>query len=118
MEYLLLLYSDETLAGRMKPEELGPIFGEFGAVTQDIQSKGLLKHSSPLQPTATATTVRVRDGKRMVTDGPFAETKEQLGGYYVIDVKDLDEALDIAARIPTSRFGCVEVRPLMRMAGP
>jgi len=117
MEYLLLLYSDETLAQRMKPEELGPIFGEFGAVTTDIQKKGQLKHSSPLQPTPTATTVRVRDGKRLTTDGPFAETKEQLGGYYVIDVKDLDEAIVIAARIPTSRFGCVEVRPLMKMHG-
>ena len=115
MEYLLLLYSDETLAQRMKPEELGRIFGEFGAVTADIQQKGQLKHSSPLKPTTAATTVRVRNGKRMTTDGPFAETKEQLGGYYVIDVKDLDEAIDIAARIPTSRFGCVEIRPIMRM---
>ena len=115
MEYLLLLYSDETLAGRMKPEELGPIFGEFEAVTTDIKNKGQFKHSGGLQPTGTATSVRVREGKRMTTDGPFAETKEQLGGYYLIDVKDLDEAIAIAARIPTSRFGCVEVRPLMKM---
>jgi hypothetical protein len=115
MEYMLLLYSDETLAKRMKPEELGPVFAEFGAVTGDLQKKGQLKHSSPLEPTAAATTVRVREGKHMTTDGPFAETKEQLGGYYVIDVKDLDEAIAVAARIPTSRFGCVEVRPIMRM---
>lgn len=80
MEYLLLLYSDETLAQRMKPEELGPIFGEFGAVTADIQKKGQLKHSSPLQPTATATTVRVRDGKRMTTDGPSPKPRSSSAG--------------------------------------
>jgi hypothetical protein len=117
MEYLLLLYSDETLAAKLPRDELGKVFAEFGAVTGDLQKRNLLRHTSPLQPTRAATTVRVRDGKRTLHDGPFAETKEQLGGYYIIDVATLDEAIAIAERIPTSRYGCVEVRPVMKMGG-
>jgi hypothetical protein len=115
MEYLLLLYADETLAAKLPPEELGKIFGEFAALTGDLQKQDQLRHTRPLQPTRAATTVRVRDGKRALHDGPFAETKEQLGGYYVIDVASLDEAIAIAERLPTARFGSVEIRPILRM---
>jgi hypothetical protein len=115
MEYLILLYADETLAGKLPPEELGQILGEFGALTADLHKKNQLLHTSPLQPTRAATTVRVRDGKRSLHDGPFAETKEQLGGYYVIDVPSLDEAIAVAERLPTARFGSVEIRPILRM---
>jgi len=85
----------------------------YGALTQEMEQKGVLVAGDGLYPTATATTVRVRDGERDVTDGPFAETKEQLGGFYVLDVKDLDEAIEWAAKIPGSQVGSVEIRPVM-----
>ena len=115
MEYMLLLYADETLASKVPRDELAKAFAEFGAVTGDLKKNNQLRHTSPLQPTRSATTVRVRDGKRSLQDGPFAETKEQLGGYYVIDVESLDEAIAVAERIPTARYGSVEIRPLMKM---
>jgi len=118
MEYMLLLYGDEKQAATLDPAEKGRVFGEFAQVTQELAKSGKLKGTSPLQPTANATTVRVRDGKRLTTDGPFAETKEQLGGYYVVEAADLDEAIAIAARIPTVRYGCVEIRPVMKMHPP
>ena len=86
--------------------------------TQDVRGSGHYQSGAPLQPTATATSVRVRDGKRSVTDGPFAETREQLGGYYLVDAKDLDEAIGIAARIPSVRHGTIEVRPVMEIPMP
>jgi hypothetical protein len=88
---------------------------EYGAFTQSIQQNGNFVGGERLQPTATATTVRVRDGKTLTTDGPFAETKEQIGGFYLIEAKDIDEAIAIAARIPSARYGCVEVRPIHAM---
>jgi hypothetical protein len=115
MEYMLLLYADESLASKVPREELAKVFADFGAVTGDLQRKNQLHHTSPLQPTRSATTVRVRDGKRTLQDGPFAETKEQLGGYYVIDVPSLDDAIAVAERIPTVRYGSIEIRPLMKM---
>jgi hypothetical protein len=115
MEYMLLLYSDETLAAKVPRDELAKVFAEFGEVTEALKQKGKLRHTAPLQPTRAATSVRVRDGKPGVHDGPFAETKEQLGGYYVVDVESLDEAIEIATQIPTSRYGCDEIRPFMRM---
>jgi hypothetical protein len=84
------------------------------AYTEEVQQKNLMQGANALQPVATATTVRVRDGKTETTDGPFAETKEQLGGYYLLDCKDLDEAIEYAAKIPSARFGSIEIRPIMK----
>ncbi|HEX5324533.1 MAG TPA: YciI family protein, partial [Capsulimonadaceae bacterium] len=86
-------------------------------LTHDLHAKGQFLGASPLYPTAMATSVRIREGKRLVTDGPFAETREQLGGYYLIDAKNLDEAIEVAGRIPGARFGTVEVRPLIELEG-
>lgn len=113
MQYILLIYTNE--AHNFSPEERQQIFGEYMAFTQDIVKAGKFKAGDPLQPTSTATTVRLREGKTLTTDGPFAETKEQLGGYYIVEAKDLDEAVAIAARIPGARHGSIEVRPIMAM---
>jgi hypothetical protein len=117
MQYLCLIYDDEKLIDDLPPAERGAFFGEYGAFTQDIKASGHFVGGDALQPVATATTVRVRDGKVTTTDGPFAETREQLGGYYLIEAKDLDEALKIAARIPSARYGSIEVRPIMVFTG-
>jgi hypothetical protein len=113
MQYMLLIYASE--ARKLGPEEQGKLYQEYMGFTQDIVKSGKFKAGDPLEPTSTATTVRVRDGKTLTTDGPFAETKEQLGGYYIIEAKDLDEAIAIAARIPDARNGSIEVRPIMKM---
>jgi len=113
MQYLCLIYDDEKLIDNLPPAERGAFFGEYGAFTKDIKASGHFVGGDALQPVATATTVRIRDGKVATTDGPFAETREQLGGYYLIEAKDLDEALKIAARIPSARYGSIEVRPIM-----
>ena len=115
MEYLLLIYSNEKSWETMPKAESEAIFGEYMAFTEDIRKKGNYKGGNPLQPTPTATTVRVRGGKTLTTDGPFAETKEQLGGYYLVEAKDLDEAIAIASRIPSARMGSIEVRPIQKM---
>jgi len=94
------------------------LMGEYGQFTEGIQASGHYKTAARLQPTSAATSVRIRDGKRVVTDGPFAETREQLGGYYLIEAKDLDEAIGIAAKIPSARRGTVEVRPQMETGAP
>jgi hypothetical protein len=115
MEYMFLIYHNEEEA-KSRPEAVKQqIFQEFMAFRQDIMKSGKHRAGGPLEFTPTATTVRVRDGKTMVTDGPFAETKEQLGGYYLIEANDLDEAISIAARIPSSKYGSTEVRPVMKM---
>jgi hypothetical protein len=111
MQYLLLIYIAESEDRMGDPDE----HAAYGAFTQDIVQKGQFKAGDALQPVATATTVRVRDGKTMTTDGPFAETREQLGGYYLIEAKDLDEAIGIAARIPGAKRGSIEVRPILAM---
>ena len=109
MQYLMLIYQDEkTLAAGDRQA----MFKEYGAFTADIVKSGHMRAGDALEPTSTATTVRVREGKTLTTDGPFAETKEQLGGYYLVDAKDLDEAIKIAARIPSAKFGSIEVRPV------
>ncbi len=113
MEYLLLIYNSESEFGNMTDVERGSMYQEFGKFTESIQKSGNYKAGQQLQPIATATSVRVRNGKRAVTDGPFAETREQLGGFYWIEAKDLDEALAIAERIPSARFGSIEVRPIV-----
>ncbi len=113
MKYMLLIHDDEQAWGKLSESERQLIFGEYGQFTQQIKSSGHYLAGAQLQPTSTATSVRVRNGKRLLTDGPFAETREQLGGYYLVDAKDLDDAIDIAARIPSARLGTVEVRPVV-----
>jgi hypothetical protein len=114
MRYMMLIYSQE-LPGGLPVEEHEELRGRHSAVMGEASRKGVLVGAEPLAPTSTATTVRVNQGKAMVTDGPFAETKEQLAGYYIIDCANLDEAIDWAAKIPTAckgRSGCIEIRPM------
>src|SRR5262245_37222694 len=118
MRYLLLICGEEKGWAAMPDADRKQLMGEFRQFTQQIQSSGHYVGGSQLQPTTAATTVRVRDGKRLVTDGPFAETREQLGGYYLVEAKDLDEAIGLAARIPSARTGTIEVRPLIEMTVP
>ena len=113
MQYLLLIYDPEKAWNTMPEAERNQMFGEYMTFTNDIKASGHYRAGDALQPTHTATTVRVRDGKISTTDGPFAETREQLGGYYLVEAKDLDEATKIAARIPSARIGSIEVRPVM-----
>ena len=113
MKYLCLIYEDETFWTRTPKPELDAVMGDYRAFGTTYIQSGHVLGGNALQPTATATTVRVRDGERLVTDGPFAETKEQLGGYYLLECKDLDEAIELASRIPGAKSGSVEVRPIM-----
>jgi hypothetical protein len=114
VEYILLIYNSEA-ENKNRPEaEDQQIYQDYMVFTEAVNKSGKNKGSNALQGTATATTVRVRNGKTVVTDGPFAETKEQLGGYYVVEAKDLDEAISIAARIPGAKNGSIEVRPIMK----
>ena len=115
MQYLCLIYDDEKQWERLPPAESAKIMDEFFAYTDSIRKSGHYVGGNALQPTHTATTVRVRRGKVATTDGPFAETKEQLGGYYLLNARDLNEAIQLASRIPGARFGAVEVRPVMEM---
>ncbi len=112
MQYLLLIYQSEAEAAKVGAAAQAQMTAEFRTFTQSIIQSGQFKAGDALQPTATATTVRVRDGKTLPTDGPFAETREQLAGYYLIDAKTLDEAITIAARVPLARTGSIEVRPV------
>ena len=112
VQYMLLIYSAESDDANQDGQRL---MADYGAFTQGIVQNGNFKSADRLRPVATATTVKVRDGKTLTTDGPFAETREQLGGYYLIDAKDLDEAIAIAARVPTARHGSIEVRPVWEM---
>jgi hypothetical protein len=113
MQYLLLIYDDEKIWHNMPKPELDQLGGEYMTFTNEIKASAHHRAGEALQPTHTATTVRVRNGKITTTDGPFAETREQLGGFYLIEAKDLDEATKIAARIPSARLGSIEIRPLM-----
>jgi hypothetical protein len=112
MQFLLLIYSAEATFAKMNPQDVAAMSAEYGKFTQEITKSGHYRGGERLKPIAAATTVRVRDGKRVTTDGPFAETKEQLGGFYLIDANDLDEAIAVAARIPGARVGSIEVRPI------
>ena len=114
MKYLLLIYFDEQ---SLTEAERQACYLESTQLAQELNSRGKYLSANPLQPVATATSVRVRDGKCLVTDGPFAETREQLGGYFLIDASDLDEAIGIAAKIPTAKKGTVEVRPIIEIPG-
>ncbi len=114
MKYMLLVYLDEQALDDTEREHC---YVESARLTQDLNSTGHYLHASPLHPVATATSVRVRSGKRLVTDGPFAETREQLGGFYLIEAADLDEAIAIAERVPPAKFGTVEIRPVLEIEG-
>lgn len=114
MKYMLLIYMDEQILSEREREEC---YQESTALTHELAARGQYLAAAPLHPTSTATSVRVREGNRLVTDGPFAEVREQLGGYFLVDAKNLDEALEIAGRIPGARRGTVEVRPVIEVPG-
>ena len=113
MQYLLLIYGNEAHWSTLNDSERDSIYQEYGQYTGSIHQTGHYRGGNELAETSTATTVRVRDGKRSVTDGPFAETKEQLGGYYLVEAADLDEAISLAERIPSVRWGSIELRPIV-----
>jgi hypothetical protein len=117
MKYLLTIYTDESSYASISPEQSSAMLEAYGAFGREAQEAGALLGGEGLQPTATATTVRVRDGEALFTDGPFAETREQLGGYYLIDAENLDEAIAIAARIPMAQRGTIEIRPIVELSG-
>jgi hypothetical protein len=115
MQYMLLIYGDEQGWGSMSDEERNAVYGDYLAFTTAIRESGAFVDGAPLQPTSTATCVQVRSGEQLVTDGPFAETKEQLGGFYLVEAENVDAAIELAARIPGARYGTIEVRPVMPM---
>jgi hypothetical protein len=115
MNYLLLIYANEADEGKLSEAAMKTVMEEYNEFTKGIVQSGAFKGADRLQPTSTASTVRVRNGKVTTTDGPFAETREQLGGYYMVEAKNLDEAIAIAARIPSAKMGSVEVRPVWKM---
>ena len=114
MKYMLLAYLDENVLSESEREHC---YQESAALCRDLAETGQYLAAGPLHPTTTATSVRVRDAERLVTDGPFAETREQLGGYFLIDARDLDEAIAIAGRVPAARWGTVEIRPMIEVPG-
>ena len=114
MKYMLLVYLDETALSESEREQC---YVKSAQLAQDLSTGGKYISAGPLHPTTTATSVRVRNGKRLITDGPFAETREQLGGYYLIEAKDLDEAMSIAERIPVADVGTIEIRPVLEING-
>ena len=111
--YLLTLYENEKIYEGKTEADMAKLMGEYDAFTESIKKSGNYIGGEALQPVATASTVRVRDGKRLTTDGPFAETKEQLGGFYLVKAKNIDEAIAIASRVPAAMTGSVEIRPCM-----
>ena len=113
MQYLLLIYQNEAEADAAGEAAMKQMHNEYRTFTQSIVQAGHFKAGDALKRTHTATTVRVRNGKTLTTDGPFAETREQLGGYYLVEAKDLDQAISIAARVPSAKFGSIEIRPVM-----
>jgi len=115
MQYMLLIYQKDADVKALSEKEKGAFYQEYMTFTEGITKSGHHRAGAGLQPVATATTVRVRDRKTVTTDGPFAETKEQLAGYYLVEAKDMDDAIGIAARIPSARVGSVEVRPVKSM---
>ena len=117
MKYLLLVHHNEESFNQISEDKRKEMLAESIRLCHQLHGSGQYVHASPLQPAATGTVVRVRDGKEMVTDGPFVETKEQLAGYFLIDAKNLDDAIDIAGRVPGARIGTVEVRPLREITG-
>jgi hypothetical protein len=117
MRYLCLIYSEQAQWAKMSKTDADKVSADYMSYTESIKGSGHYLGGNALQPTHTATTVRVRNGKLSTTDGPFAETKEQLGGYYLVEAKDLNEAIQVASKIPGARYGSIEVRPIMDMNG-
>lgn len=115
MRYLLMICTDEKWYAGLAPEETGSFMAAYGKWTEEVGQRGALQGGERLRPTSDATTVRVRDGEVLTSDGPFAETKEQIGGYFLVDAKDLDDAIDMAAKIPGAAHGSIEVRPIWEM---
>ncbi len=115
MRYLLMICTDESADTALSPEEAAAQYAEYAQFGEEMGARGVLGGGERLRPTADATTVRVRDGQVITSDGPFAETKEQIGGFYAVDCKDLDEAIEVAAKIPGARSGSIEVRPIWEM---
>ena len=115
MRYLLMICNDETVLEAQSPEETGAMMAGYGAFGDEMTARGVLLDGNRLRPTSDATTVQVRNGEVLTSDGPFAETKEQMGGYYVVECKDLDEAIEVASKIPHAPNGTVEVRPIWEM---
>jgi hypothetical protein len=115
MQYLLMICNDEKALAAQDPSESEKMLAGYGAFGEEMTTRGVLRDGNRLRPTADATTVRVRDGEVLTADGPFAETKEQVGGYYLVDCKDLDEAIEVASKIPHAQLGTVEVRPIWEM---
>lgn len=113
MRYLLMIYDNEVAHAQLSQGELGAEYAAYNTFSEDVQKRGVFISGEALMPINAATTVRVRDGKTLTTDGPFAETKEQLGGYYLLNCKDLDEAIEFAAKIPAVSHGSIEIRPIM-----
>jgi hypothetical protein len=115
MRYMLMICADENAIGALSPEEGSAMLAEYATFGEEMGRRGVLLTGERLRPTTDATTVRVRDGEVLAADGPFAETKEQVGGYYLVDCKDLDEAIEVASKIPGARHGTIEVRPIWEM---
>jgi hypothetical protein len=115
MQYMLLIYADESAGAGMTPEEGAKLAQEYTDYSQWLVDKGWMRGGEPLHDTPHATTVRVRNGEAVTTDGPFAETKEQLGGYYIVDCENLDQAIEAASKIPSAVYGSIEVRPIAEM---
>ena len=118
MQYLLLIYGDEKAGADMSKEAMDTMMTEYNTYTRDLEKSNVMRGGEALHPTSSATTVRVQNGKTVTTHGPFAETKEQLGGYYVVDCKNLDEAIEWAAKCPGARGGSIEVRPVVDFSQP
>ena len=117
MKYLLMIYGTEVDPATVPPEQARQVAADYDVFTQDISRRGLMLGGEALQPTTTATSVRIQNGRTVITDGPFAETKEALTGFYLVDVADLDEALELASRIPGANWGSIEVRPIWERPG-
>lgn len=115
MHYMMLIYSDEAAEAGMSEEEQDEVMQRYAAFTTEVRERGAFVNGEPLQPTHTATTVRRREGRIIPQDGPYAETKEQLGGFYILDCANLDEAIELAATIPAAEYGAIEIRPVMEM---
>ena len=113
MKYLLAIYADEAEWAELSEEDRQAMYVEYARFAEDMGRRGMMIDGAELRPTAAATTVRVREGRTLVTDGPFAETKEQLGGYFVVECDSIDDAIEAAGQMPTARHGCIEVRPLV-----
>ena len=114
MKYMLLIYLEEKA---ISEKERNDCYVKSTALAQELAARGQFVSANPLQPVSTATSIRVREGKRMITDGPFTETREHLGGYFLVEARDLNEAIEIASRIPAAQFGTVEVRPIVELTG-